>query len=122
MQQQPNPGQHLGGVVGVAAQLRALQRPEAQRKHHHRREQQQTALQREVLRRNLFFETFRVFEDYGLRIAHSSSTSLPISFVVRFFDPAQTPFSSQFALKTSTASLGTKHMTGMPLSDCWRPA
>ena len=58
--------------------------------------------------------------DYGL--AHSFSTSLLISFVVRFFDPAQTPFSSQFALKTSTASLGTKYITGMLLSDCWMPA
>jgi len=42
---------HSGGVVGVAAQLRALQRPEPDREHGHRREQQQAALQREVLRR-----------------------------------------------------------------------
>ena len=58
MRQEPSRGGNLGGVVGVAAQLRALQRPEAQRKHHHRREQQQAALQREVLLRLLLPSRF----------------------------------------------------------------
>ena len=57
---------HLGGVVGVAAQLRALQRPEAQRKDHHGREQQQAALQREVLRHLLLFYAFQGFRDIDM--------------------------------------------------------
>ncbi len=44
-------GPHGGGVVGVAAQLCALQRPKPDREHGHRREQQQAALQWKVLRR-----------------------------------------------------------------------